>query len=86
MYQVYQIRRNVSGSLNYICLDPKRKVKCYNIYFINEYVFQTEECGQGRKTNNSGVCVKGSTSNKVEVDFYGKLEEVIELQYHTEHK
>jgi len=28
---------------------------------------------------NSGVCVKGSTSNEFEVDYYGKLEKVIEL-------
>jgi len=34
--------------------------------------------------HNSGVSVKGSTSNKFKVDYYGKLEEVIELQYHSE--
>jgi hypothetical protein len=33
--------------------------------------------------DNSGVGVKGSTSNKFKVDYYGKLEEVIELQYHS---
>jgi hypothetical protein len=30
------------------------------------------------------VCVKGSTSIEYEVVYYGKLEEVIELQYHNE--
>ena len=29
-----------------------------------------------------GVCIKGSTSSEFEVDYYGRLEEVIELQYH----
>ena len=38
----------------------------------------------GRKNRNSGVYVKGSTSNEFEVDYDGKLEEVIELQYHSE--
>ena len=33
---------------------------------------------------NSGVCVKGSTSSELEVDYYGRLEEVVELQYHNE--
>jgi hypothetical protein len=47
-------------------------------------VFHTEEYGQGRKTYNSGVCVKGSTFNEFEVDYYEKLEEVIEFQYHSE--
>jgi hypothetical protein len=73
---------NASGSLNLLFLGHERKVKCYNEYFINEYVFHTEEHGHGRKTYNSGVCVKGSTSNEVIVDYYGKLEDMIELQYH----
>ena len=35
--------------------------------------------------HSNDVCVKGSTSNKFEVDYYEKLEEVIELLYHNEH-
>jgi hypothetical protein len=46
-------------------------------------VFYTKEYGLGKKTYNSEVCVKGSTSNEFEVDYYGKLEKVIELQYHS---
>ena len=60
-------------------------VKCYNKYFVNGYVFYIEEYEHGRKTYNSGVCVKGSTSSEFEVDYYGKLEEIIELQYHSKH-
>jgi len=33
---------------------------------------------------SSRVCVKGSTSNEFEVDYYGKWEEVIEFQCHRE--
>jgi hypothetical protein len=51
------MRGNVSGSLNLLCLGSKRKVKCYNGYLINEYVFHIKEYGQGRKTYNSGVCL-----------------------------
>jgi hypothetical protein len=32
-----------------------------------------------------GVCVKKSTSNEFEVEYYVVLEEVIELQYYSEH-
>jgi len=71
-------------SLSLLSLGPKRKVKCYNEYFINGYVFHSEEYGHGRKTYNSGVCIKGSTSSEFEVDYYGRSEEVIELQYHSE--
>jgi hypothetical protein len=71
-------------SLSLLCLGPKRKVKCYNEYFVNGYVFHTEEYGHGRKTYNNGVCIKGSTSSEFEVDYYGRLKEVIEMQYHSE--
>jgi hypothetical protein len=71
-------------SLSLLSLDPERRVKCYNRYFINGYVFHTKEYGHGRKTYNIGVCIKGSTSSEFEVDYYGRLEEVIELQYHNE--
>jgi hypothetical protein len=58
-------------------LGLERKVKCYNEYFINEYVLHTEEYGQGKKTHNSGVYVKGSTFNELKAKYYGKLEDVI---------
>ena len=76
--------RSAPKSLSSLSFGPKRKVKCYNGYFINGYVFHTEEYRQGRKTYNCGVCVKESTSSELEVDYYGRLEEVIELQYHSE--
>jgi hypothetical protein len=75
--------RGAAKSLSSQGLGPKRKVKCYNGYFVNGYVFHTKEYGHGRKTYNSGVCVKRSTSSELEVDYYGRLEEVVELQYHS---
>jgi hypothetical protein len=51
--------------------------------YDNEYVFHTKEYGQGKKTYNNRVCVKGSTSNEFEVDCYRKFEEVIELHIIT---
>jgi len=44
----------------------------YNIYFINAYVFHT-------KDYNIMVYIKGSNSNNFEVDYYGKLKEIIQL-------
>jgi hypothetical protein len=48
-------------------------------------MFHTKEYRQGKKTYNSGVCVQRSNSSEFEVDYYGKLEEVIELQNHSKH-
>jgi hypothetical protein len=42
-------------SLSLLCLGPERKVKCFNGYFVNGYVFHTEEYGHGRKTYNNDV-------------------------------
>jgi hypothetical protein len=52
-------------------------VKCHNEYFVNGYVFHTEEYRQGRKTYNNWVYVKGSTSSEFEVDYYRKLKEIL---------
>jgi hypothetical protein len=42
--------------------------------------FHIKKHDQSKKTYNNGVYVKGLTSNEFEVDYYRKLEEVIELQ------
>ena len=42
MYQVYQIERNASGSLNLLCLSAKIKVK----FYIMGIFFHTEEYDQ----------------------------------------
>jgi hypothetical protein len=76
--------RSDAISLTSLSLGPERKVKCYNRYCFNGYVFHTAEYGHERKTYNNGVCVKGSTCSEFEVDHYGKLEEVVELQYLSE--
>jgi hypothetical protein len=73
MYHVYQLGGNANVTFNLISLGPERPVTRYNKYFINEHVFHTEEYGQGKKTFNNGVCVKGSTSNEFKVDYYKKL-------------
>ena len=83
MYQDYKLGGNNSVILSLLSLGPERKVKCYNEYFINEHMFHIEEYRHGRKTYNNRLYVKGSNSNEFEVDYYGKLEEVIELQYHN---
>jgi len=85
LYQVYKLGGNTIATLSLLSLGFERKVKCYNEYFVNGYMFHIEEYGQDRKTYNSGVCVKGLTSSEFKVDYYRKLEEVIELQYYSKH-
>jgi len=71
--------------LSLLNLGLERKVKCYNRNFINRHVFHIEEYEHGKKTYNNKVCVKESSYNEFEIDYYRKLEKVIELQYHSKH-
>lgn len=59
-------------------MGPVRQVKSWNQFFVNGYNFQTHEYGKHKSTMNYGVCVKSHE----EVNYYGILEEVIELVYH----
>jgi len=40
-------------SLSLLILGLERKVKCYNEYFVNGYVFHTEEYEYGRRYRTS---------------------------------
>lgn len=51
-------------------------------FFVNGYKFRTQIHGRNRTTHNSGVCVKGSCYSKYDVDYYGLLDEVLEIEYH----
>lgn len=48
----------------------------YNGCIINEIRFRTQDCDMYRKTQNSGVVVKGDHKGKP-IDFYGVIREII---------
>ncbi|XP_059306404.1 uncharacterized protein LOC132057825 [Lycium ferocissimum] len=50
---------------------------CMDKYVVNGFKFNTQECANHMKTNNSGVWVKGADG----VDFFGVIEEILELEY-----
>ncbi|XP_042465617.1 uncharacterized protein LOC122048075 [Zingiber officinale] len=60
---------------------PKAMVRTWPAYFINGYNFHTQEYGKGKTTMNSGVCVQSSNDGGVSTDFYGLLDEIIEIEY-----
>jgi len=45
LYQVYKLGGNAIATLSLLSLGSERKVKCYNKYFVNGYMFHTEEYG-----------------------------------------
>ncbi|GJW85424.1 hypothetical protein Tco_0158569 [Tanacetum coccineum] len=68
--------------LKVLARGPMRYVESHKGYFVNGYKFHTLKHGDRRVTHNSGVCVKGSTYNEFESDYYGLLVEVLAVNYH----
>ena len=64
-------------------LGPCREVHTWPQYYVNGYRFHTKGHGSRKATMNSGVCIKGINYNDHESDYYGILEEVLELEYHN---
>ncbi|KAL0315015.1 UNVERIFIED_CONTAM: hypothetical protein Scaly_2897200 [Sesamum calycinum] len=60
---------------------PKQLVKTWPCYFVNGFNFHTEDHNVSKSTMNCGVFVKSSSYRDTENDFYGMLEEIIELDY-----
>ncbi|KAL0387517.1 UNVERIFIED_CONTAM: hypothetical protein Sradi_2633500 [Sesamum radiatum] len=73
--QVDDVIRKLANGLS-------RRVSCYKGYFVNEFKFHTVEYTQSKATTNYGVCVLGSAYSECEVDYYGLLEEIVELEYY----
>lgn len=60
---------------------PLRSVITYPGYYVNGYKFHTVGHGSTKSTTNSGVCIKGTNNSVDEHDYYGRLVEVVELEY-----
>ena len=64
---------------------PSCSVNRYSGCLVNEYRFHTKSHENKRKTQNSGVVLQGCHKGKI-IDFYGILQEVIEIQYLVKNK
>ena len=64
-----------------VAYGPSKIAQNYPGFIVNGYRFHTKDYGQNKSTMNSGVCVKGSTYNESEYDYYGIVEEILQLQY-----
>ncbi|KAK9050828.1 hypothetical protein SSX86_030202 [Deinandra increscens subsp. villosa] len=67
--------------LEVLARKPSLYAQSHKGYFVNGYKFHTQEHGKGCVTNNYGVCVRGEMYNAEESDYYGLLEEILELEY-----
>ncbi|KAK8662186.1 hypothetical protein V6N13_091773 [Hibiscus sabdariffa] len=62
-------------------MGPLRLVKSFSGYKVNGFKFRTMAYGSDKPSPNCGVCVKGSNYVNGESDYFGRLVEVIQIQY-----
>ncbi|KAK1645184.1 hypothetical protein QYE76_062989 [Lolium multiflorum] len=74
---------NASEDLKSLAAGPDRRVVVYAGCNVKGARFRTLTRDKDLKTQNSGVATKGSFGDADETDYYGVLQEVLELQYGT---
>ncbi len=61
---------------------PLQKARRYDVCYVNGYRFHTiSHSAKKKSSENSGVCVKSDDNSPDETDFYGKLEDIIDLEF-----
>ncbi|XP_072079067.1 uncharacterized protein [Arachis hypogaea] len=79
---VHDPLNNVTDSnIHSLAWGPLRIVKCWPIYKVNGFKFHTRSHSSGKSTQNYGICVKGTGYGEYENDFYGQLDEIIQVEY-----
>ncbi|KAK1617058.1 hypothetical protein QYE76_022575 [Lolium multiflorum] len=74
---------NASEDLKSLAAGPDRRVVVYAGCNVKGARFRTLTRDKDLKTQNSGVATKGSFGDADETEYYGVLQEVLELQYGT---
>ncbi|XP_073137491.1 uncharacterized protein [Henckelia pumila] len=72
---------NISPDVKQLAIGPLSKVKCLRGYAINGFNFHTKEDSTHKATDNSGVHVKGFAGDGTSTDYYGIIDEILEVKY-----
>ncbi|XP_068498546.1 uncharacterized protein [Phaseolus vulgaris] len=90
------ISSTVSNDLKYLSQGPTPHARRFSAFNVNGFKFRTESREHGLKTQNSGVYLTSSTScvasmadqniREADLAYYGKLEDIIELNYYGRFK
>uniref|UniRef100_A0A803MUJ0 Transposase-associated domain-containing protein n=1 Tax=Chenopodium quinoa TaxID=63459 RepID=A0A803MUJ0_CHEQI len=71
---------SATTNLRALAQGPDRAVISVNDYMVNGFMFRAKDSERGRETQNSGIVVNGETGSST-LDYYGLLQEIIEVQY-----
>ncbi|XP_029128809.1 uncharacterized protein LOC109806321 [Cajanus cajan] len=64
-----------------ISYGPSKFATSFNGLIVNGYRFHTKDYGHNKATMNSGVCVRGNIYGENDLDYYGIVEDILELSY-----
>ncbi|EAZ22378.1 hypothetical protein OsJ_06036 [Oryza sativa Japonica Group] len=73
----------VNEDLYALASEPHLRVHLFSGCLVNGVRYHTLDRERSRKTQNSGVMVEGS-HNGGDIDLYGQLKEIIQLQYNSD--
>lgn len=77
--------QSFSTEIRLLSRGPSKSVSQYSGCLVSVYRLHTQSREMNKKSQNSGVVVKGSHGENM-IDFYGILQEVLELEYLGENK
>nr|XP_016486620.1 PREDICTED: uncharacterized protein LOC107806861 [Nicotiana tabacum] len=90
------IADTISDDIKFLAQGPTQDARRFSAYNINGFKFRTLSREQGLKTQNSGVFLVSDTScvassadknaRQADLPYYGKLEDIIELNYYGRFK
>nr|GEV51686.1 hypothetical protein [Tanacetum cinerariifolium] len=66
----------VNDNLKSLAIGPSQHAQTRKLYYVNVFNFHTMHHSFGQKTSNTDLCIVGE-----EGDYYGQLNDVIELEY-----
>ena len=77
-----QGQQKIGEDLLSLSRGPSQSILCYNGYVVNGFRFRVEDSDKKFRTQNSGVVVSDDIGSEVgNIDYYGVLTEILELQY-----
>ncbi|KAK9148371.1 hypothetical protein Scep_007128 [Stephania cephalantha] len=80
-FQTYARNSIIDETLVDLSVGPSRSCTVYPGYLVNGYKFHSATYDVNRSTQSSGVLVKGSNYADVSHNYYGVLQEVVEIEY-----
>nr|GMD05945.1 uncharacterized protein LOC109149905 [Ipomoea batatas] len=80
--QAHDHSNNISNKfIKDLAKGPLRGVNTNSGYYVNGFKFHTIGYGGTKEIMNSGVCIKGINYSIDESDYYGRLVEVVQVEY-----